>query len=69
MKKFAIIFCLLTVTFTIMQAQDSTKLIYMEKVFGGYNFYKSDTEEKLKMKQLVYTMRLNTQAFQQIQAA
>ena len=69
MKKFAIIFCLLTLTFTIMQAQDSTKLIYMEKVFGGYNFYKSDTEEKLKMKQLVYTMRLNTQAFQQIQAA
>ena len=52
-----------------MQAQDSTKLIYMEKVFGGYNFYKSDTEEKLKMKQLVYTLRLNTQAFQQIQAA
>ncbi len=38
MKKFAIIFCFLTVTFTIMQAQDSTKLIYMEKVFGGYTF-------------------------------
>ena len=69
MKKFAIIFCLLTVTFTIMQAQDSTKLIYMEKVFGGYHFYKSDTYENLNINQLVYVMRLDNQAFQQIQAA
>jgi hypothetical protein len=39
----------------------------MKKVFGGYQFYQGG--KRLNMNQLVNTMKLNEQAYEQIESA
>ncbi len=65
MKRIAIIIALLSVTFSY--GQTVTDSISMKKAFGNTLFYQGGT--RLNMKQLVYAMEPNKEAYFQIKTA
>ena len=67
MKKIAIISTLLALSMSFTFGQTASDTISMKKVFGSYQFYQG--EQRLKMNQLINTMKPNEQAYEQIQSA
>lgn len=67
MRKIAIIIALLALSMSFTFGQTDSDSITMKKVLGSYQFYQG--EQRLKMSQLINTMKPNEQAYEQIQSA
>ncbi|MBN1651871.1 MAG: hypothetical protein JW857_11120 [Bacteroidales bacterium] len=67
MKRILLVVVLITFSLATTFAQTSNEPITMQKTFGSYQFYQGP--QKLKMRQLVKTMKINEQAYKEIRSA
>lgn len=67
MKRILLLLALFTFSAGTAFAQQANEPISMQKAFGGYHYFQGP--QKLTMRQLVKTMKINEQAYKEIRSA